>query len=790
MALVGLLAAALCAIVPGVAQATNANFLGAWSSSAGGWTIASQAPDGSCTGTSTFGYEMTNCHVTGNSYEFLLVSGGYESQNHGTIEGNNATGEFTDTAGHTNVEYTAVRAGAGTTVAGSILNQKKDPAEGVTVTLTGTTDTSEAVTKTTKTSSIGAYSFEVSAGTYAVKASGDPPEQNGGELAVSTGPSGPDCSGTAKEATCTLNHLETGGQGSADFTYTQCGITAREADKKEPTGCPIIFIPGILGSRIDCGKNDSEEIYPNLPNTKFSEMELQPDGETNLRKSKDCEAEANTPAGEAGLFTSSVFSGDIYEGAYNFIKRIATNGAYVYPFDWRRGVTVAAAGLKGLVNEVLTETKAKHVVIVAHSMGGLVTQAYIAEGGAEKVSRAVTIGTPYWGAPKSLIALMNGYSNEFALESADKVFSPPAVQKAVRNYTGLFWLYPSTNYGPWLQIVGGGFSSQPVGGKDVGPWVTSLGGNAALLDRAEAGHEKLDGFKPEGVDYQIVVGTGLATITSMKIGVTPFEPEQFVQAKYGSGDSTVPARSQTQGAYPSTSTSGPVKIHYACGVKHSDEPGNGAIQSRIKDFLLTGGEITEPQAPCEYGGAEIVLYKTKIAGNGKAAAVKSPGSPSMTISEAAAKGLIQMFELGGRTVLTTNDREPVTLSVSGTGLTLRVRSIGNNKEGNAQYFGPISGAITINAAGAIAQGKKKLRPHSAAAAPHVVASVTRRGKRYLVRLSSHGAVGGIYTRIGKSARHRYSKPLLLTATQLKQLRFAGVSEFGVWERSQRAHLPH
>jgi triacylglycerol esterase/lipase EstA (alpha/beta hydrolase family) len=48
---------------------------------------------------------------------------------------------------------------------------------------------------------------------------------------------------------------------------------------------------------------------------------------------------------------------------------------------------------------------------MAHSMGGLVTQAYISYAPyAEKVARAITLGTPYWGAPKSHTALLSGKS--------------------------------------------------------------------------------------------------------------------------------------------------------------------------------------------------------------------------------------------------------------------------------------------------------------------------------------------------------------------------------------------
>jgi hypothetical protein len=58
-----------------------------------------------------------------------------------------------------------------------------------------------------------------------------------------------------------------------------------------------------------------------------------------------------------------------------------------------------------------------------------------------------------------------------------------------------------------------------------------------------------------------------------------------------------------------------------------------------------------------------------------------------------------------------------------------------------------------------------------------------------LRASSHKGLDAIYFRLGKAARHAYSRPLVLTRSQLKSLRFAGLSIFGAWEPAQRARIP-
>ena len=49
------------------------------------------------------------------------------------------------------------------------------------------------------------------------------------------------------------------------------------------------------------------------------------------------------------------------------------------------------------IDEVLAETGAERLILVGHSMGGLVARAYLRRKGAEKVLRLLTLGTPHAG---------------------------------------------------------------------------------------------------------------------------------------------------------------------------------------------------------------------------------------------------------------------------------------------------------------------------------------------------------------------------------------------------------
>ena len=86
-----------------------------------------------------------------------------------------------------------------------------------------------------------------------------------------------------------------------------------------------------------------------------------------------------------------------------------------FPYDWRLSSRVNgrrfAEYLERAVSDwqKLTNNRSARAVVIAHSMGGLVSRwAIEKEGVYEHVSRLVTLGTPYRGAAKALDALANG----------------------------------------------------------------------------------------------------------------------------------------------------------------------------------------------------------------------------------------------------------------------------------------------------------------------------------------------------------------------------------------------
>ena len=104
-----------------------------------------------------------------------------------------------------------------------------------------------------------------------------------------------------------------------------------------------------------------------------------------------------------------------------------------FPYDFRRSVEHIANDLERVVR---ARAQGRRVVLVAHSMGGLVAAwwwAFLSEG--IDVDQIITLGTPFRGAAKALDALVNGMRiGPFALCQA--------VTDTVRTWDSVFDLLP------------------------------------------------------------------------------------------------------------------------------------------------------------------------------------------------------------------------------------------------------------------------------------------------------------------------------------------------------------
>ena len=212
------------------------------------------------------------------------------------------------------------------------------------------------------------------------------------------------------------------------------------------------------------------------------------------------------------------------------------------PYDWRRDNRVAARKLEYLIAEKLPEWRefsGNHhakVILVAHSMGGLISRYYLEIAEGWKNCRAlITFGTPYRGSVKSLNFLANGHS-----------VAGVNLTEVLRTCTSVYQLLPTYAV---VQVDSG----ETVHVKDLMDlsWLDPVRAAEAqafhqkISDAIDA-HQKLESYRRDLTVWPIV-GTDQPTLQSAKLSQGKLAASMDLPANVnpllGFGDGTVPMAS-------------------------------------------------------------------------------------------------------------------------------------------------------------------------------------------------------------------------------------------------------
>ncbi|MGH8884655.1 MAG: esterase/lipase family protein [Egibacteraceae bacterium] len=250
-----------------------------------------------------------------------------------------------------------------------------------------------------------------------------------------------------------------------------------------------------------------------------------------------------------------------------------------FPYDWRLSNRVNGRRLKARVTPVLERWRGQggrfadaELVLVCHSMGGLVARWYLEkEQGAEVTRKLVTIGTPHRGAVKALAQLVNGVHTGIGPLKADLTglaLSMPSMYELLPEYACI------DSAGKLLKTTETSVPELPT----------------KMVEDGARFHDQLNaagsGGGGGGYDLIPIVGTRQRTWTTARISGQRMETLFTVGGEDERGDATVPRLSATpRRLAPDSDT-----VRWVAD-QHGSLPHNQSVLDELERVLTAGPVI-------------------------------------------------------------------------------------------------------------------------------------------------------------------------------------------------------
>jgi pimeloyl-ACP methyl ester carboxylesterase len=413
--------------------------------------------------------------------------------------------------------------------------------------------------------------------------------------------------------------------------------TEWELQESNPTGrgttIPVIIVPGIMGTRLETP--NGRMVWNPRPRIKgscsigFGEFAA---NYNRLNSSALIPREQhNIPQGSLGgivgcpnefaqanaipHFGNLIFN-SYYRLAFDLNNKVWQAGmlagqsikVYACGYDWRQDNADSARRLDDVVKQALAETGAEQVILVAHSMGGLVSRYYCKMGGASKVMGLILLGSPTHGAPQTYRMLKEGISLFMDFKLGGIVFPERTrfqLMQMMRRFPSAYQLLPSRHYclsqPDWLQFAPGK-TPLPDASKAVAlysdPYVGFLDGlnGGPKLDlsvkNALARRQRFDEalFDPSAGCYMprntfLIFSKDIDTEAKYRLekrgslGSKVLSPFNVVPLSNAPGDATVPEFSATAASCVAT------RLILQKKVKHGDLPNDPNVIKAIKTII-------------------------------------------------------------------------------------------------------------------------------------------------------------------------------------------------------------
>jgi pimeloyl-ACP methyl ester carboxylesterase len=256
-----------------------------------------------------------------------------------------------------------------------------------------------------------------------------------------------------------------------------------------------------------------------------------------------------------------------------------------FTYDWRLS---SVENADKLAEFIASDNK---VVLIAHSMGGLVASAYLAKGVAyrNKVDKMITLGTPYTGAAKAI----SGFEVGDITGTIADLFLESHMKEICANTTSVYELLPTSRYGAsYVNIPSEIYasSSTPVDlthsqaqtfFANNRPWAIKANGIAKpMLSDSEAFHNGLllsGSHIANSVDTYYIAGSDRSTpAKAVYENLFSNDPYFLSYFEAGIGDGTV----------LESSAANRNSIFKTFPVKHLELVENQSVREYMKDIIL------------------------------------------------------------------------------------------------------------------------------------------------------------------------------------------------------------
>lgn len=183
----------------------------------------------------------------------------------------------------------------------------------------------------------------------------------------------------------------------APFTLEDLTIFEPPSMAQPRARVPVVFVPGLMGSELWQG---NDRIWPNMRYL-FTQPESFVYNEGNKMEARGI---VNEVVIVPNLIKSEQYNrlGDFLVESLGYQRGV---DLLEFPYDWRQDVRISA---RQLAQTIEAWNVGGPIVIMAHSLGTLVTRYYVeCLGGRRWVERVIFMGGPHYGVPKSIANLIH-----------------------------------------------------------------------------------------------------------------------------------------------------------------------------------------------------------------------------------------------------------------------------------------------------------------------------------------------------------------------------------------------